>query len=174
MESVDDFYNGSQDIVKVFDDFSATHHLTDKGKADHICYKCSSSESFENIRRMFEPKSRARWVYQSIIAGRRIALIRLVRPIETELGEVDVLELSDQKPDGSQSEGFDHIEVYPVYVSYDRLVSYLRERKLEVKEIVRPHHTTHDILIGRGYLLRLTREGLIEKVTGEMRENSAR
>ncbi|MBU0907210.1 MAG: VOC family protein [Nanoarchaeota archaeon] len=170
MNNLDEFYTSAGEIVKVFDNFVKGNDLTDKAKADHVCYKCGSTKSFEAMRRMFEQGTVSRWAYQSIIAKRRIALFRLRRPIETSLGVVNILELSDQKPDNSQSEGFDHIEVYHVSGDYDRLVVHLKDRGASVKEVIRPHHTTHDIPMCSGYLLRLTREGLVGKIQREMIE----
>ncbi|MFA6018455.1 MAG: VOC family protein [Patescibacteria group bacterium] len=77
--------------------------------ADHICYKCADSTEFEAIRKMFEFESA--FIYQSIVSKRRIALIKFLVPIKTALGSIDLLELSDQKPDNSQTSGFDHIEM---------------------------------------------------------------
>lgn len=143
--------------------FATSRQLMDYARADHICYKCASPESFEEMRRTFE--SMSAWVYQAIIANRRIAYIKLKAPIDTSLGPIWYLELSDQKPNGSQEEGFDHIEVYPTDVSYNELVERLNKTDKVVK-VERPHHTTHDIDIG-GFLLRLSQEPLVEKIKRE-------
>jgi predicted metalloenzyme YecM len=113
------------------------------------------------MREMLENESE--YIFQSIISGRRIAIIRLKQGIETILGTINFLELSDQKLDGSQSEGFDHIEVYPVGWTYEEMVRELEEVET-VKKVERPHHTTHDIVLEEGFIFRLTQEPLIEKI----------
>ena len=163
MRNLEEFYEGAKDVVEKFDKFVNENGLKEIAKADHICYKCASSEIFEKIRKLFENT----WFYQSIIAGRRIAIIKLKEPINTSLGEISLLELSDQKPDGSQTNKFDHIEIYPVGISYEELVFYLEDKDLNVVKVERPHHTTHDIKIG-DFLIRLTREPLLDKIKEEM------
>lgn len=165
MNSTKDFYGGAKRIVEVFEKFIIEYNLGDIAKADHICYKCASSEDFEKLRGIFEMN--CRWIHQSIIANRRISLIKLNDSISTSIGDIDLLELSDQKPDGSQSNKFDHIEIFPVEVSYDELVSQLKSRNLKVVEVVRPHHTTHDIDMGEGFLVRLTKKPLLDKIRDE-------
>ena len=97
--------------------------------------------------------------------------MRVKKNFKTDVGEIDLIELSDQRPDGSQTEGFDHIEIYPTIGTYDELVEDFVGRGIEIKEVVRPHHTTHDINISGGFLVRLTRVSLYDKVPGEMVEN---
>ena len=161
MKTIENFYAESRQFVELFDAFAAKHSLFGRTQADHICYKCESKESFESMREMFESESK--YVYQSIISKRRIALIRFKKGIETSIGTINFLELSDQKLDNSQRDGFDHIEAYAVGRTYDEMVkefeSYERVTKVE-----RPHHTTHDIDIGGGFLFRCTQGPLIEKI----------
>lgn len=163
IESIEDFYQSAKPYVELFDEFVRTHALAGRAAADHICYKCESATSFEDMRRMFE--GNAMYLYQSIISKRRIAIVRLQSPIETVLGPILYVELSDQKPDGSQREGFDHIEAYPTAMSYDEMVHELEERE-KVIRVERPHHTTHDIDMGNGFLFRCTQGLLIEKIKG--------
>ncbi|HVV14932.1 MAG TPA: VOC family protein [Candidatus Paceibacterota bacterium] len=164
IRTLDDFYEQSKKYAGIFDAFAAKHALVGEVKADHICYKCGSAESFEHIRALFEQGSR--YVFQSIISGRRIAYIRMKKGIETSLGTIEFLELSDQKPDGPQRDGFDHIEAYATAYSYDDMVKKL-EAVEKVVRVERPHHTTHDIEIGEEFLFRCTRGPLIEKITKE-------
>ena len=159
--SIPDFYTESEKYTQLFNAFADKHTLAGRTKADHICYKCDSHESFERTRALFENESE--YVYQSIISNRRIAIVRLKRGIETSLGTILFLELSDQKPDGSQKDGFDHIEVYPVTFPYEAMVAEL-EKNEHVIKVVRPHHTTHDIDIGDNFLFRCTEGPLIQKI----------
>lgn len=161
MKTIEEFYREAENIVRCFDAFVATHALAGKAGADHICYKCGSTESFESLRAMFEGESE--YVFQSVISKRRIAIIRLKRGIETSLGTIVFLELSDQKPDGSQSDGFDHVEAYAVGRSYDDMVADLAA-SVEVVKIERPHHVTHDVDMGSGFTFRCTQGPLIDKI----------
>jgi predicted metalloenzyme YecM len=161
MKTIEEFYSSSKKFIELFDTFAAKHNLNGKVQADHICYKCESEESFEDLRRMFETASE--YIYQSIISNRRIAIIRFKQGIETSLGTINFLELSDQKPNNSQLEGFDHIEAYAVERSYEDMVKEFEVSEKVVK-VERPHHTTHDIDIGGGFLFRCTKGPLIEKI----------
>jgi len=164
MKTIEDFYQGSKKYVEFFDVFAEKHNLQGITQADHICYKCGSRESFEKMRNMFERESL--YIHQSIISNRPIAYIRFKKGIETSLGTILYLELSDQKVDGSQQEGFDHIEVFPTTISYDDMIKKLEETEKVIK-VERPHHTTHDIDIGEDFLFRCTREPLIDKIKRE-------
>lgn len=161
MKDSNEFYRESEKYVQIIDMFAVKHSLVGRASADHICYKCDSKESFERMRKMFEDASD--YIYQSIISHRRIAIIRLSRGIETSIGIINFLELSDQKPDNSQTNCFDHIEVYAVGRSYDDMVNEF-EMSEKVIKVERPHHTTHDIDISEGFLVRCTKEPLIEKI----------
>lgn len=84
------------------------------------------------------------------------------------MGTINFLELSDQKPDGSQIDAFDHIEVYPTKISYEKMIGELGKSE-QIILVERPHHTTHDIEIGSNFLFRCTKGPLLEKIkTTEM------
>jgi hypothetical protein len=132
---------------------------------DHICYKCGSTEDFERIRAIFESESH--FIYQSIISKRRIAIVKFKKGIDTILGPIYYLELSDQKPDGSQVNGFDHIEIFPTTGSVEELSDHISGKGITVVKVERPHHTTYDLEIGEGYAIKLTTEPLVEKIKRE-------
>ena len=159
--TLDQFYEEAARHVPAFDAFASRHALAGSARADHICWKCESHESFESLRALLEPASE--YLYQSSISKRRIAVIRLQTLIATSLGAISFLELSDQKPDGSQKDGFDHIEVYPTVGTYESMVTKLALTE-KITEVKRPHHTTHDITISTNFLFRCTRGPLIEKI----------
>lgn len=161
MKSIEEFYVVSVRYIELLDTFAAKHDLSGRAQADHICYKCGSQESFEEMREMFESESE--YIYQSVISKRRIAIICLKKGIETSLGGIRFIELADQKPDNSQHECFDHIEAYAVGRTYDEMVEEF-EASEQVVKVERPHHTTHDIDIGGGFLYRCTQGPLIEKI----------
>lgn len=152
-------------LIAQFNSFCTENNLVGLVQADHICIKCSSSEIYEARRKDFEDKST--FIYQSIIANRRISVIGLTDTIETSVGDIKYLELSDQKPDNSQIDRIDHIEIVPTNLSYDELVKKLEEQGVEMKSIIRPHHSTHDITLASGFTVRLTQEFLIDKIKRE-------
>ena len=117
------------------------------------------------MRKMLETESI--FVYQSIISKRRIAIVKFVAPIKTVLGEIWFLELSDQKPDVSQTSGFDHIEIYPKAGSMEQLANDLESKGFALEKIERPHHTTFDGFIVRDFKIRLEPEALVEKIKRE-------
>lgn len=158
------FFKQAAPHIAAFNAFIEKHALKDRVRADHICYKCASRESFQKIRALFEYESE--YIYQSIISGRPIAIIKFKTGIETDAGTINFLELSDQKPDQSQRGGFDHIEAYPIGWSYEEMVAELtKTEKVLLKE--RPYHTTHDIEIADSFFFRCTQGPLIEKIRQE-------
>lgn len=162
--TIEEFQKGAEPSIQKFNTFAQQHGLVGKTAPDHLCYKCGSHESFEAMRAMFE--SANKYMYQAIISGRRIAYIKLKQPIETVLGPVWFIELSDQKPDNSQTDSYDHIEVYGTQVTYDEMVASLEHGGADVKKIERPHHTTHNVDIG-GFIFSCTQGPLIEKIKNE-------
>jgi predicted metalloenzyme YecM len=168
--TVDAFFAAARPIITAFNAWVKTYEP--KAIADHLCYKCGSAQEFERIRKLFEGESA--YIRQSIISGRRIAVIRFKGPdpsqvaIPTKLGDIHYLELSDQKPDGSQKSGFDHIEIVPTRGTMKTLAERLMERGVPFTKSVRPHHTTYDTVITGGYEVRLESEMLARKVAKEM------
>jgi predicted metalloenzyme YecM len=158
--NIREFLQRSSDIVQTFNAWAQA--ASSMARADHVCWRCASSEEYDRIRQMFEAGSR--FIYQSEIAGRRISVIGLRESIATDLGEIRTLELSDQKPDGSQRSGFDHIEVYPIHGSVDTLAQELTAAGVTFQKTVRPHHTTYDAALDGGFNVRLESEPLVEKI----------
>lgn len=104
------------------------------------------------------------FVYQSIISERRIAIIGFKEALKSVCGDVWYLELSDQKPDGSQVSGADHVELLPADISYEEMLERFSLPGLEVEENLKPHHSTHDIRLAKGGRIKLTRERVVEKI----------
>ncbi len=169
LQTIEDFYHSAQNKIESFNNFIFTHKLKTAAIADHIGYKCSTTEEFETIRKMLERNSH--FIYQSIISKRRIAIIKLTKPFETSCGLVQYLELSDQKPDGSQISGFDHLEIYPAKNTVEELVKYLQERNVIIQKADRPHHVTYDLTLEDGFRIRIEAERLIQKITREEMQN---
>ncbi len=161
--SLKEFFAGSEIFVEAFATWSKL--LAPQAQADHICYKCADSAEFEHLRALFEHESV--FIYQSIISKRRIAIIKFLQPLKTPLGDISLLELSDQKPDNSQKSGWDHIEIYPVDQSLEYLVQYLEQNTVIFEKVVRPHHTTFDATIFGNFKVRLEAEALLAKIKRE-------
>ena len=165
MMTLDQFLLQAKEKIAIFNTFISTHQLENMIIADHIVYKCASSEYFETIRRLLE--AHADYVYQSVISERRIAVIKLTQPVITECGTMRFLELADQKPDGSQQNGFDHLECYPTQNTVEEIVTYFADKEISVNKVVRPHHTTYDTSLADNFKLRLETEPLINKIVRE-------
>ena len=166
LRNIGEFYGAAQRPVALINEFTLAHLLHEHARADHLCYKCGSRESYEEILRFFEGESQ--WIHLEQISGRTIAYIKLVRSIPTVLGDIEYLELADQKQGGSQEEGFHHIEFYPLRQSYDEMVSHFRTTE-RVEEIVREHHTTHEMAHHEGFRFCCTREPLVENIRERMK-----
>lgn len=158
--SLEPVFTAAQKHVVDFDLWA--EKFTPAARADHICFKCASSQEFEQMRAMFEGSST--FIYQSIISKRRIAIVKFAEPLKTKLGDIWFLELSDQKPDNSQTSGFDHIEIYPTNGSIDDLAADLAATGVTLEKIVRPHHTTYDGFIEGTFKIRLEAEALVDKI----------
>ena len=129
---------------------------------DHLGYDCDCKIAYERIRRRFEAQH-GLYCYTSFISGRRISLIRLKVPIRVANHAVEFLELSEQKPDGSQHAGFDHAEVLPNGCSIGKVARTASQSGLEVRENKKPHHTTYDIH-ANGVVIKLSSRPLLEKI----------
>lgn len=162
-KNTEEFFTAAEESVKFFNTWVA--ECSPDAVADHICYKCSSTEEFEALRKILENHSD--FIYQSIISHRRIAIIKFLKPIASNLGDIWYLELSDQKPDGSQTSGFDHIEIYPREGSLDDFARQLQKQGMTLEKTVRPHHTTYDVLLNKAFKVRLEPDALIEKIKRE-------
>lgn len=165
ISTLDQFYNEAAESAALLNAFAKKHDLANIARADHICYKCSSSNVFETMRMMFE--FRSAYIYQSIISKRRIAYIKIPRSLSTSLGDINFLELSDQKLDGSQTDRFDHIELYPIGISYEELVQKIVRGGEVAEKVERPHHTTHDVKLDTGFLVRFEPDALVDKIKRE-------
>ena len=156
----DHFFEPAQRFIEAFDRW--IEPFSSKVRADHIGYKCVDSEEFARLRSLLERESV--FVYQSIISQRRIAVIKLLRPLQTVCGDIAFLELSDQKPDGSQVSGFDHLEVYPHEGTVEELLAEFQNAGVTFEKVTRPHHVTYDRSLMEGFKVRLEAESLIEKI----------
>ncbi len=162
LQSTTDLELISRNQREEFNAFCDSCNLVGKVSADHLGLKCDSALQYEMRRRLFEFGSR--FVYQSIISKRRISIIGLTQGLPTVVGDINYLELSDQKPDGTQKDSIDHLEIISTGISYDELVSIITEKGYTVKETIKPHHSTYDIILPSGFVVKLSREMLVDKI----------
>ena len=155
----------SKPLVEQFEAFCESYSLIGFVNADHICIRCSTNEIYEKRRRDLEKDSH--FIYQSIISNRRISIVGLREIIPTKVGDIKYLELCDQKPDNSQIDCIDHVEIVPEGISYEELVSKIKDEGVKMKETVRPHHTTYDIILPSGFCIKLSHEFLVSKIKNE-------
>jgi predicted metalloenzyme YecM len=165
LENSHDLSQAAAPYLEEFNAFCQNSGIAEKVRADHLGLKCSTMEKYELQRRLFESDSR--FMYQSIVSKRRISIVGLTAGLETIVGKLNYLELSDQKPDGSQKDQIDHLEIVSKEGSYEELISHLQAKGVIMKEIVRPHHTTYDIIMPSGFIVRLSHELLIDKIKRE-------
>lgn len=167
VEDVVSFYSQAHEVVEHFDAFIAKHRLAGSVTVDHIAFKCASAQEFAAMRTVVEGASV--YVHQSIVSGRRSLYAKLHQGVVTSVGEVYFLELADQKADGSQKSGFDHIEVYPAGEgTYESVLATLKKNDEQVIHVERPHHTTDEVTLPSGLVVRLEPGALIEKIKQEL------
>jgi predicted metalloenzyme YecM len=159
-DTIEAFINAAKPNIEQFDRWVHKHHFV--ALADHIGYKCVSSQEFEHIRHLFERPDV--FIYQSFISGRRVAIIKLPSAIQTYFNDISYLELSDQKPDGSQESGFDHIEIYPAFSTVGDTIKLIEQSGIRFTPSGHAHHNTFDILLENGFKVRLEPEPLIKKI----------
>lgn len=164
--TITDFYTKAQEKLTSFARFVETTGAETRIIADHFGYRCESHSEFIDLRAFLE--GQAHFFYQSVVAGRPIALFKLIQPVNTPAGDLHYLELADQKPDGSQKSGFDHVEFFPKEGDNPDIVAYFAEKNFPFQKTERPHHVTHDFRLENGLTIRLEAEPLIEKILREM------
>jgi hypothetical protein len=148
--------------------FRAKHFLEGQVVMDHICYKCSSNEEYEKMRALLEQDAVSTYVCQTNLSKRRVAYIGMKQGFSISANEsILCLELADKKPGKEEPSGFHHVEMYPTSMTYGDLVTLLEKagENMVLKE--RPHHTTHDIALDGGFIIRLTNVPLIRKIVEE-------
>lgn len=160
-----DFMHGAVRYLTKFDGFAEQHRLRGYGTADHLCFKCGSHESYMGILEML--RHAKRYAYESIIGGRDITYLKLNRPLYSIVGPVYFLEISDQKPDGSQRNGFDHVEIYPSLGDMQSLVNHLRRNGARFGDGSCAHHETFDSERIDGLMVRIEHGPLIHKIVHE-------
>lgn len=155
-----------QPAVFQLENFCEVNDLQGAVKADLVSIKCSSKEVYDARRNYYDVGSR--FIYQAIVSGRRIALVGLVEPIKTAVGDIGILEIIDQKPDNSQTDKVAHVAIVPAGISYDELVAKLKANGSHFADASRPDgYTACDVLLPTGFSIRIEKESLLERVKRE-------
>jgi hypothetical protein len=165
-ESYEKFIVGASPSLEYCDQFIVAHKLEDEVIIDHICYKCQSTEEYEHLRSLLEAGP-AKYLYQVNFSKRRVAYFGLKKSIVIKTGEIKFIELSDKKAGIDEVTGFHHVEIYPLKTSYENLVGLLKQKGENPVLKERPHHTTYDITLSGGFVIRLTDKPLIKKIVEE-------
>ncbi len=136
---------------------------------DHFGYKCSSHEEYESIKKLFMPQSiepMALWIHEYWLSGRRVSCISLKDPYIPMMALANkfyYLELQDQKPDGSQISGVDHVEIVLTKKEKDKVVFLCKEQGVPIQENAHPHHNTTD-LIFPGCTIKISLQPLVKTI----------
>ncbi|MFO0702519.1 MAG: VOC family protein [Candidatus Andersenbacteria bacterium] len=163
--SPSEFLAGGLAPIVTLNQIAEDYGLVGRARADHLCYKCGDHASYLHLREVLEPY--ADYNHVAPIGGRMISYLKLREPLSTVLGPIWYIELSDQKPDGSQHEGFDHVEVYPTESSMRALAVHLEARGLQTSAGSCPTHETIDVRRIKGLKLRIEAGPLVEKIARE-------
>lgn len=161
------FIEAAAQSLELTRDFLDTHGLTEQVVVDHICYKCQDSTEYEAMRALLEQNPPSAFLIQTILSGRRVAYIGLREGLSVGSHHIMWIELADKRPIEDEETGFHHIEMYPLHMSYDQLVFKLQAEGEQAILKERPHHTTHDIRLREGLIVRLTDMPLIKKIVAE-------
>lgn len=135
-------------------------------RADHIGFTCASDDEF---RAMMERQAQEfAWVHTVLLSGRLVAYAKLRASAASAFGPVHFVEISAQKPDGSQASRFNHLEVACGGMKMETVVAHWRTRGVTGMPSGRIHHPTYDIVLDGGFEIRIEPEPLVEKIVREM------
>ena len=79
-------------------------------------------------------------------------------------GDISLLELFDQKPDGSQKAGFNHIEIHPKTGTLQGLVNRCRQQDITVHETRRERGKTYHVDIEGGFKVHFEWDSILARV----------
>ena len=166
-DSFEKFTVAATPFIQQCDAFIAKHGLDGQVMVDHLCFKCGSASEYEGMRAMLEVAPSTAFVYQVQLSGRRVAYVGLREGVVSSTNPIRFIELSDKKPGADETAGFHHAELYPTAFGYDQLIQRLEDGGEVIERQYRPHHTTHDLVLPGGFILRFTKRPLIEKIVEE-------
>lgn len=92
---------------------------TDDLKIDHVAYSVSSGEKYDELLPSFLDKGKL--VREAIVGGRRVAIVKLIKPLEYRSQNVDAVELIEPKQGETKENGWEHAEF--LVVDYDEILA---------------------------------------------------
>ena len=75
---------------------------------DHIAYTTSTATEYERIKK--EWGRHGKFVHEAIVDGRRVGIMKLVKPLQFRKFQIDVLEVIEPKKDQLMTSGCEHGE----------------------------------------------------------------
>jgi hypothetical protein len=164
-KTFEQFVEDASSHLEMSSGFVAKHRLRDSVVVDHICYKSASSHEFDYLRKLMECDPPSSHLHQVFLSGRRVAYfsLRVGLPVRG-CGAVRYIELCDKKPMQEERAGFHHVEIYPSTMPYETLLKQLHDDGVHAVLKRRPHHTTHDLVLPSGLVIRLTDKPLIKTI----------
>ena len=165
--SFEEFTAAAVPFIQQCDEFIAKHGLHGGVVVDHLCFKSGSASEYDQLRAMLEATPPSAFFSQVQLTGRRVAYIGLRERVASVNNPIRFIELADKKPDAEETAGFHHAEIYPTICGDAELIECLKESGETMQRHSRPHHTTHDLVLPGGFILRFTQRPLIEKIVDE-------
>lgn len=96
-------------LDKVFTQLESKNVDLKNWEIDHLCYRTSSKENYEQSKKTFEKLGTL--LIESEVNGRLIATYKLEKPLFYKKWMIELVEVPAPKPHKETAEGFEHIEV---------------------------------------------------------------
>lgn len=117
----------------------------DHWEIDHLCYRSSSLESYEALKKEFSQFGEL--LIESPVNGRMISTFKLYTPIVFQDWTIDLIELPAPKPGKVTPEGFEHIEVV-CDLSFEKLKERFGEFLLDEKGLTKDFNQELELTLG--------------------------
>lgn len=118
-EVIGDYHSFLDDFLAEVE--AAGFDLNDFVQLDHICYRTTSIENYQQKKKQFNRVGKL--LGETMVNNRPIATIRLYEPIRHGKWRVDAVELPAPKAGAQHAEGLEHGE----FVLYDDIPTFLQK-----------------------------------------------
>lgn len=119
-------------LDKVFSRIKTINFDIKNWPIDHICYRTSSFENYQQMKSFFE--SVGKLLIESEVNQRPIASYKLYNPIKYKDYTIDVVEVPAPKKDKNTIEGFEHIE-FVIDESFEQIMKKYPKLNYDLKGI---------------------------------------
>jgi uncharacterized protein len=136
-----------------------------KLECDHICYRVAKLGRYELLRDQIATEC-GTLVWESMVAGRPIAIFKLHNPVPFLGGQITCLELPAHKRGSDYENGWEHVE----FVTGEPLKNFmLRYPKTAfgTKAISKAHSAEIDILGAKGPRIKFHERGILDVIAAE-------